>query len=143
MILMVLFCFKQKAAYEMRISDWSSDVCSSDLVVLAAHMLRLEKPVGDRHPLLFRSAVDDTQPFLERRGRLADVARVAGERERVEVGAWHTLGMPGPPRRRRQIEGDRRPCPQSVRSDLSPVNGSGTSPELGRESRREGGCQGG
>src|SRR3546814_7461256 len=28
----VLMCvFKQKAAYEMRISDWSSDVCSSDL----------------------------------------------------------------------------------------------------------------
>src|SRR3546814_9002873 len=26
-----LFCFKQKTAYEMRISDWSSDVCSSDL----------------------------------------------------------------------------------------------------------------
>src|SRR3546814_5028316 len=28
----VLFFFKQKTAYEMRISDWSSDVCSSDLV---------------------------------------------------------------------------------------------------------------
>src|SRR3546814_2188524 len=27
----VLFVFKQKPAYEMRISDWSSDVCSSDL----------------------------------------------------------------------------------------------------------------
>src|SRR3546814_8763690 len=27
----VLFVFKQKTAYEMRISDWSSDVCSSDL----------------------------------------------------------------------------------------------------------------
>src|SRR3546814_2966523 len=26
--------FKQKTAYEMRISDWSSDVCSSDLVVI-------------------------------------------------------------------------------------------------------------
>src|SRR3546814_9391872 len=26
-----MFCFKQKTAYEMRISDWSSDVCSSDL----------------------------------------------------------------------------------------------------------------
>src|SRR3546814_7974156 len=26
-----LFCFKHKTAYEMRISDWSSDVCSSDL----------------------------------------------------------------------------------------------------------------
>src|SRR3546814_1361227 len=35
--LVVLFCFfffffKQKTAYEMRISDWSSDVCSSDLM---------------------------------------------------------------------------------------------------------------
>src|SRR3546814_10448475 len=28
-----IFCFKQKTAYEMRISDWSSDVCSSDLVL--------------------------------------------------------------------------------------------------------------
>src|SRR3546814_10464924 len=28
-----LFFFKQKTAYEMRISDWSSDVCSSDLIV--------------------------------------------------------------------------------------------------------------
>src|SRR3546814_19760720 len=27
------FCFKQKTAYEMRISDWSSDVCSSDLII--------------------------------------------------------------------------------------------------------------
>src|SRR3546814_10414397 len=26
-----VFCFRQKTAYEMRISDWSSDVCSSDL----------------------------------------------------------------------------------------------------------------
>src|SRR3546814_7144876 len=30
-MLYVLFFFKQKTAYEMRISDWSSDVCSSDL----------------------------------------------------------------------------------------------------------------
>src|SRR3546814_9836830 len=30
------FFFKQKTAYEMRISDWSSDVCSSDLDVAAA-----------------------------------------------------------------------------------------------------------
>src|SRR3546814_9528467 len=28
---MIVFLFKQKTAYEMRISDWSSDVCSSDL----------------------------------------------------------------------------------------------------------------
>src|SRR3546814_3045763 len=38
------FFFKQKTAYEMRISDWSSDVCSSDL---AGHP-RLRKPL--QHP---------------------------------------------------------------------------------------------
>src|SRR3546814_7213970 len=32
---MYVFLFKQKTAYEMRISDWSSDVCSSDLHVIA------------------------------------------------------------------------------------------------------------
>src|SRR3546814_5610766 len=31
-LLVIFFFFKQKTAYEMRISDWSSDVCSSDLV---------------------------------------------------------------------------------------------------------------
>src|SRR3546814_1291431 len=31
--MMFFFFFKQKTAYEMRISDWSSDVCSSDLAV--------------------------------------------------------------------------------------------------------------
>src|SRR3546814_3103688 len=30
-LMFVFFFFKQKTAYEMRISDWSSDVCSSDL----------------------------------------------------------------------------------------------------------------
>src|SRR3546814_5782946 len=30
----IFFFFKQKTAYEMRISDWSSDVCSSDLLQL-------------------------------------------------------------------------------------------------------------
>src|SRR3546814_3100128 len=31
MCVVIVFFFKQKTAYEMRISDWSSDVCSSDL----------------------------------------------------------------------------------------------------------------
>src|SRR3546814_2000874 len=35
-LVIVVFFFKQKTAYEMRISDWSSDVCSSDLAVAAA-----------------------------------------------------------------------------------------------------------
>src|SRR3546814_6464092 len=32
----VFFFFKQKTAYEMRISDWSSDVCSSDLIEICS-----------------------------------------------------------------------------------------------------------
>src|SRR3546814_4415427 len=31
-VYLIFFFFKQKTAYEMRISDWSSDVCSSDLI---------------------------------------------------------------------------------------------------------------
>src|SRR3546814_4503284 len=34
-VVLIVFFFKQKTAYEMRISDWSSDVCSSDLPLLA------------------------------------------------------------------------------------------------------------
>src|SRR3546814_1828809 len=48
-----LFCFKQKTAYEMRISDWSSDVCSSDLTrspteQLAAWVERLGQRLAQR-----------------------------------------------------------------------------------------------
>src|SRR3546814_8820792 len=35
------FFFKQKTAYEMRISDWSSDVCSSDLALDPSHLATL------------------------------------------------------------------------------------------------------
>src|SRR3546814_2270572 len=39
--MMVVCVFKQKTAYEMRISDWSSDVCSSDLAMDAqSHCFR-------------------------------------------------------------------------------------------------------
>src|SRR3546814_4403034 len=34
------FVFKHKTAYEMRISDWSSDVCSSDLVIAVQPIIR-------------------------------------------------------------------------------------------------------
>src|SRR3546814_3753431 len=36
----IVFFFKQKTAYEMRISDWSSDVCSSDLAEYAIDLCR-------------------------------------------------------------------------------------------------------
>src|SRR3546814_4569408 len=34
-----IFYFKQKTAYELRISDWSSDVCSSDLALILLEAL--------------------------------------------------------------------------------------------------------
>src|SRR3546814_2713145 len=43
MFCLIVFFFKQKTAYEMRISDWSSDVCSSDLGV--------ERKIEVRRPL--------------------------------------------------------------------------------------------
>src|SRR3546814_15447416 len=51
----MFFFFKQKTAYEMRISDWSSDVCSSDLEM---EMVREIPPERERlPPQRFRSVV--------------------------------------------------------------------------------------
>src|SRR3546814_16626422 len=50
---MFFFFFKQKTAYEMRISDWSSDVCSSDL------------GVGDRPAKAYFEAHIEQGPILE------------------------------------------------------------------------------
>src|SRR3546814_4378362 len=65
------FFFKQKTSYEMRISDWSSDVCSSDLVDL------------DRQSRIARR-LDPAQ----RDGQIADACDMAERRriERVEIG---------------------------------------------------------
>src|SRR3546814_8669279 len=43
-----MFVFKQKAAYELRISDWSSDVCSSDLHAGEDHLARRDRHVALR-----------------------------------------------------------------------------------------------
>src|SRR3546814_5479147 len=63
------FFFKQKTAYEMRISDWSSDVCSSDLVDNTLLGRTKAKDGGawemapDRHvePGLYRLRVDQIE----------------------------------------------------------------------------------
>src|SRR3546814_7671851 len=44
----LFFFFKQKTAYEMRISDWSSDVCSSDLFGSAIALKVAANPDGAR-----------------------------------------------------------------------------------------------
>src|SRR3546814_3868506 len=43
----MFFFFKQTTAYEMRISDWSSDVCSSDLLVLLTLWTEDGQSVGE------------------------------------------------------------------------------------------------
>src|SRR3546814_19117640 len=88
------FFFKQKTAYEMRISDWSSDVCSSDLTVLVLSDPRTLSPEdvdgllawveGGGHllvrtPPLERGA--DTRP-----GALFDVLRLRMRSEERRVG---------------------------------------------------------
>src|SRR3546814_3399381 len=49
----VLFFFKQKTAYEMRISDWSSDVCSSDLISWRDRAGLFQGLVGDHREQRF------------------------------------------------------------------------------------------
>src|SRR3546814_12008082 len=53
MLLLDFFFFKQKTAYEMRISDWSSDVCSSDLI----HLIDQFYLVGQAQALGGRAAI--------------------------------------------------------------------------------------
>src|SRR3546814_5908203 len=49
-VYLLFFFFKQKTAYELRISDWSSDVCSSDLLVYLTN---------------FRNIIDDVKVLKE------------------------------------------------------------------------------
>src|SRR3546814_475638 len=63
MLLRVVFFFKQKTAYEMRISDWSSDVCSSDLFTFVcpteiAAFGRLNEEFADRDAQLLGLSID-------------------------------------------------------------------------------------
>src|SRR3546814_8914571 len=99
----MIFCFKQKTAYDMRISDWSSDVSSSDLCVgdMLLDLVRGDAETGrDRSEILvaeeirqenltrdFRQRGDRTGVSVNRRS--ADVDRqsvVAGKRVSVRVG---------------------------------------------------------
>src|SRR3546814_5778837 len=58
---MCFFFFKQKTAYEMRISDWSSDVCSSDLAALLKSAL---KPwTGDLDGMVSRNMIRVAIPY--------------------------------------------------------------------------------
>src|SRR3546814_3256350 len=85
------FFFKQKTAYEMRISDWSSDVCSSDLPG-AFHLSRTGSPAQLRHKLraLRLAGRSQRMPFGEQSTR-----RVSDDLAPIGVVAVHdeTLGF--------------------------------------------------
>src|SRR3546814_2053510 len=69
---LVFFFFKQKTAYEMRISDWSSDVCSSDLRTGFQHrMLRR----GDGYPPAYHRQADHPESARDGRGGDAEHLR--------------------------------------------------------------------
>src|SRR3546814_14556752 len=60
-----MFFFKQKTAYEMRISDWSSDVCSSDLTrsIMSRRLSQQpdrRKERGGERPELLAQLLPDT-----------------------------------------------------------------------------------
>src|SRR3546814_10086468 len=61
------FFFKQKTAYEMRISDWSSDLCSSDLLARLSDILDMAASLHKRlmHDLDIEQACD-SHPWLRR-----------------------------------------------------------------------------
>src|SRR3546814_7540589 len=95
MVVSVLFFFffKQKTAYEMRISDWSSDVCSSDLVtatvMIVLHFNKATKPSYVR-VASFRSPFDTIVYFLpcpENRGLFNHMcpAPQAHARQRIAI----------------------------------------------------------
>src|SRR3546814_13519441 len=73
------FFFKQKTAYEMRISDWSSDVCSSDLMTR-------EHPVGG-FARLARGAEDRAIILAQHGEPAAKIIGVAHGRNDTERGA--------------------------------------------------------
>src|SRR3546814_11773803 len=90
---LIIFFFKQKTAYEMRISDWSSDVCSSDLVAVASDQHDV-CPVRDEGRCCGKS---DAAAAAEDHKRLAphpEVHRCSAARCRIDGSLGRGLGPP-------------------------------------------------
>src|SRR3546814_4808279 len=71
----MFFFFKKKTAYEMRISDWSSDVCSSDLLA-ALDWIRSKVDDGCRYVPPHAVPVDEVIPARWRRSVIDEEGRV-------------------------------------------------------------------
>src|SRR3546814_17860144 len=86
---MLFFFFKQKTAYEMRISDWSSDVCSSDLNVPEdPHCGLADKAeIARGFPVL--DMLDDAEPSTD---TIKERARACEEAALAVTGVTHSEG---------------------------------------------------
>src|SRR3546814_5295070 len=104
------FFFKQKTAYEMRISDWSSDVCSSDLEDFAARTARPR--VAHRPEIVARRDADDAL-FGQARDLLPQVERFVVS---VIAGRGQSFGReaPGLGDQRPRMEIGRASCRERV-----------------------------
>src|SRR3546814_5685558 len=88
-----IFFFKQKTAYEMRISDWSSDVCSSDLPAPLAIAARCDPRRGEK-PGEPEAATDrDELPPVLRLGSVAADHRRVLVPEQAVVGDQLRTGV--------------------------------------------------
>src|SRR3546814_7321056 len=84
----VIFFFKQKTAYEMRISDWSSDVCSSDLGRQLDDRRQLAREAGRRLPGPAVAKIKIHRAVMQRMGGFdhpADARRTAEIFDRAAV----------------------------------------------------------
>src|SRR3546814_1071922 len=79
------FCFKQKTAYEMRISDWSSDVCSSDLLCQLGLQFMPDRQAALRE--MRRVLVDGGRLAFNVPGPMPRIFAVMGEAIARHVGA--------------------------------------------------------
>src|SRR3546814_9494077 len=79
MLYIFFFFFKQKTAYEMRISDWSSDVCSSDLEIQSFG----EDNEGFSHIVFAEGLYLGQDHFRLDRGDVGRELRVRSEERRV------------------------------------------------------------
>src|SRR3546814_6296114 len=86
------FFFKQKTAYEMRISDWSSDVCSSDLIALRPD------PVGQPHYDLVGARLAVARQVADGGDQL--VLRLLHRRDLADGGPERAAGAEGQHHRR-------------------------------------------
>src|SRR3546814_19477752 len=84
-MMVCFFFFKQKTAYEMRISDWSSDVCSSDLAEGAEQHDRDRDGGNDRGAPVLQEQEHDEEHEHDRLDQRVDhlLDRKADERGRV------------------------------------------------------------